>query len=278
MNLIFRFTYSILGLFVFSFLYLETATAQCACAKPNITALEEYEDATVVLSGRVLDIQRTEADKQNRYYETVKIAVDRVWKKNVDWIVTIKYYVYGCIQGWKIGDKYLVYAYLNDDKVTYSTRCCCSRTGPLERTEKDISEFFNYGYARSHVSFPQKEKVIVAGWMNSRALNFHDPKYPSGIENPRSAVRVDVRIMTDVEGNVISADVSRGPVDFHDAALDAARSLKFPPTKLSGVPTKVSGWVSFDINFSRRGPIPYETVELAHEGHQGPHEAEQIPP
>ncbi len=84
MSLMFKFAYSILALFVFSFLYLETATAQCACAKPNITALEEYKDATIVFTGEILDIQRSEADKQNRYYETVKIAADRVWKANVD--------------------------------------------------------------------------------------------------------------------------------------------------------------------------------------------------
>ena len=241
-----KFTYSILAIFAFSFLCLETANAQCACVKPNITALEEFMDATVVFTGEILDIQRTEADKQNRYYETVKIAVDQVWKENVDSVLTIKNYVYGCIQGWKVGDRYLVYAYLNQDKLTYSTGCCCSRTAPLEKTEKDIFEFFNYGYARSHVSTPQKEKVIIAGWMNSRALNFQHPQYPSTIKKPRSAARVEVRIMTDVDGNVISADVSRGPVDFHDAALDAARNLKFPRTLLSGIPTKVSGWVSYD--------------------------------
>jgi TonB family protein len=246
MNVMFKFTYSILAIFALLFLCLETAYAQCACAKPNITALDEYKDATIVFTGEIIDIQRSERDKQDRYYETVKIAVDRVWKENVDSIVTIKYYVYGCVQGWKVGDKYLVYAYMNQDKVTYSTGCCCSRTGKLERSEKDISEFFNYGYARSHVSSPQKEKVIIAGWMNSRAVNFQPPKYPTAIKKPRPAARVEVRVITDVDGNVISAEVSRGPVDFHNAALDAARNLKFPPTLLSGVPTKVSGWISFD--------------------------------
>jgi TonB family protein len=241
-----KFTYAILAILTFTFLFIETVTAQCACAKPNITALEEFKDASVVFTGEILDIQKTEADKQNRYYETVKIAVDHAWKENIDSIVTIKNYVYGCVQGWKVGDKYLVYAYLNQDKVTYSTRCCCSRTGKLEKTEKDIFEFFNYGYSRSHVNTPRTEKVIIAGWMNSRAVNFQHPNYPSAIKEKRPAVRVEVRIITDVDGNVISADVSRGPVEFHNAALDAARNLKFPPTLLSGVPTKVSGWVSFD--------------------------------
>jgi hypothetical protein len=90
------------------------------------------------------------------------------------------------------------------------------------------------------------ERIISAGWMNRRAINFQNPRYPSAIKKPRPAARVDVRIVTDVDGKVISADVFRGPIDFHNAALDAARKLKFPPIFLSGVPTKISGWVSFD--------------------------------
>ena len=222
------------------------SNAQCACKNPNITALEEYADATVVFTGEIVDIQKSEPDKASRYYETTSIAVDRAWKKNVDSLITVKNYIYGCIQGWSIGDKYLVYGYLNDDNLTYSTGCCCSRTGKLEKTEKDVSDFFNAGFARSHVSSPQKEKVIIAGWMNSRATNFRHPEYPSEIKKPRPAARVKVRIATDIDGNVISAEVSHGPVVFHNAALDAAKKLKFPPTKLSGVPTKVSGWVSYD--------------------------------
>ncbi len=239
---------SFLAILVFAFLCEGSAFAQCSCAKPNVTALEEYTDATVVFTGEIIDIQQSERDAKNRYYETATISIASAWKENVDSTVTIKNYVYGCVQGWKIGDKYLVYAYLNKDKVTYSTGCCCSRTGPLEKTEKDIAEFYNYGYSRSHVKALRTEQVISAGWMNSRALNFQDPAYPSEIEHAKRAARVEVRITTDENGKVVSAEVSRGPVAFHSAAIKAARSLKFPPTFLSGVPTKVSGWVSFDFN------------------------------
>ena len=245
-NLTNRFTCVLVATLALSFLCFETASAQCSCAKANNTAIEEFKDADLVFTGEIMDIQKSELDNQQRYYETVKIAVNRAWKKNVDSVVTIKYYVNGCIQGWKVGDKYLVYGYLNPDKVTYSTRCCCSRTGTLEKAEADIAEFFNGGYSLSHVNPPQKEKVISAGWMNSRATNFQNPPYPSDIKKPTPRARVEVRIMTDADGNVISAYVSRGPIDFHNAALDAARKLKFPPTSLSGVPTKVSGWISFD--------------------------------
>ncbi len=220
--------------------YLAT-NAQCSCTNPGITALEEYAAATVVFTGEVVDVQKSEQGNDGGRYETVKIAVDRAWKKNVESTITVT-----GADGWKVGTRYLIYGYLNDDNLTYSTGCCCSRTGRLEKAEKDIFEFFNAGYALAHVNVPRKEKMISAGWLNRRALNFKDPKYPSEIEKPRPSARVEVRIVTDTEGNVVSAEVSRGPVAFHNAALEAARKLKFSPTQLSGVPIKVSGWVSYD--------------------------------
>lgn len=93
---------------------------------------------------------------------------------------------------------------------------------------------------------PPKEKIISAGWMNSRALNFVVPAYPDTTAKNRRATRVDVRILTGVDGTVISAEIIRGPTEFHEAAINAAKRLNFTPTLLSGVPTKVSGWVSYD--------------------------------
>lgn len=92
---------------------------------------------------------------------------------------------------------------------------------------------------------PPKERIISAGWMNSRALNFADPAFPTGVPKSKAG-RVDVRIVTDVEGAVISAEIIRGPAELHQAAIEAAKKLRFQPTLLSDIPTKVSGWVSFD--------------------------------
>lgn len=91
---------------------------------------------------------------------------------------------------------------------------------------------------------PPKERIISAGWMNSRALNFADPAFPTGVPKSKAG-RVDVRIVTDVEGAVISAEIIRGPAELHQAAIEAAKKLRFQPTLLSDIPTKVSGWVSF---------------------------------
>ena len=237
-----KFSFLTFALLASSFLSPGFASAQCACARPNITALEEYAAATVVFTGEIVEIQESERDKDNRYIETAKIAVDRAWKKDVESVVRIKNIVLGCVQGWKKGDRYLVYAYQNDDKITYSTGCCCSRTGQLEKTAGDISDFLKAGYRQSNVL----PRTFIAGWMNSRATNFLAPDYPAAITRNRRAARVDVRILTDVDGSVISAEIIRGPAEFHAAAIEAAKRLKFPPTQLEGLPAKVAGWVSYD--------------------------------
>lgn len=224
---------------------LSNVSAQCDCVKPNITAIEEYANSSVVFTGEVIDIRKSERDKTDQYYETVRIAVDRAWKQDLSSFVTIKNRVFGCTQGWQKGDKYLVYGYLNDDKATYSTRCCCSRTGELEKIESDVTEFLKAGYQQSKVT-AAKERVISAGWMNSRALNFINPEYPKTTSKNPIAARVEVKILTDVEGTVISVEIIRGPEEFHVAAIAAASKLRFPPTTLSEVPAKVSGWVSYD--------------------------------
>ncbi len=92
---------------------------------------------------------------------------------------------------------------------------------------------------------PPKERIVSAGWMNKRASNYKNPPYPSGVAKSRAG-RVDVRILVGGDGSVISAEIIRGSAELHQAAIEAAMRLKFGPTILSGVPTKVSGWVSFD--------------------------------
>ncbi|MGB7070852.1 MAG: TonB family protein [Pyrinomonadaceae bacterium] len=84
------------------------------------------------------------------------------------------------------------------------------------------------------------------GWLNSRALEFPLPIYPADLQGrQRIKAQVDVRILIGIDGNVVSAEVIRGPAEFHNAALEAAKKAKFAPTFLSGQATKVSAWLSF---------------------------------
>ncbi len=90
------------------------------------------------------------------------------------------------------------------------------------------------------------ERIITGGWLNSRALELPQPIYPASLQGKqRTKAKVDVRIMIGTDGNVISAEVIRGPVEFHTAAIEAAKNAKFAPMSLSGLPARVSAWLSF---------------------------------
>lgn len=115
------------------------------------------------------------------------------------------------------------------------------------RTERDICVYQNItgSIAGCKESETPKEKIITRGWLNSRALEFVKPIYPAELKGKGIKARVDVRIMTDTAGNVISAEVIRGPSEFHKAAIEAAMKAKFSPMALSGQPVKTSGWLSY---------------------------------
>lgn len=89
-----------------------------------------------------------------------------------------------------------------------------------------------------------KEKIITRGWLNSQVLAPVKPIYPTGLKGKETKAQVDVRIVTDTAGNVISAEIIRGPSEFHKAATEAAMKAKFGPVTLSGQPVKTSGWLS----------------------------------
>ena len=59
-------------------------------------------------------------------------------------------------------------------------------------------------------------------------------------------VQVRVQIVIDENGNVVSAAPVSGHPLLQGAAVAAARASKFTPTKLSGMPVKVSGVIIYN--------------------------------
>ena len=50
----------------------------------------------------------------------------------------------------------------------------------------------------------------------------------------------------DEEGKVIEAEAISGPEPLWAAAVEAARQARFPPTKLSGEPVRVTGVLTYN--------------------------------
>jgi len=91
-------------------------------------------------------------------------------------------------------------------------------------------------------------KPVSGGILNGKALSLPAPYYPDMAKRSRAMGTVEVEVVIDVSGKVISAKAVGGPLMLRASAEEAARKARFSPTLLSGQPVKVSGTITY--NFS----------------------------
>jgi TonB family protein len=89
-------------------------------------------------------------------------------------------------------------------------------------------------------------KIISGGVVNGKATNLVRPVYPPQAKAVNAGGAVNVEVIIDEQGNVISATAVSGHPLLRAAAVDAARQSKFNPTILSGQPVKVSGVIVYN--------------------------------
>ena len=82
--------------------------------------------------------------------------------------------------------------------------------------------------------------------MNGKAVRLVIPPYPAIARSAHASGAVQVQVLIDEDGNVISAHAVSGHPLLQAAASAAARSSKFTPTKLSGQPVKVNGVIIYN--------------------------------
>ena len=126
--------------------------AQCDCigAVKDIrgtrysTAYEELKNADAVFYGQVVEmkmIDRKPVRKGADNYEVeIKFRVEKAWRKDVDEFITIRDYSEACIIGFDIGDRWLVYAHL-DDEGNFRTGYCTRTRSADRNVETDFKEF-----------------------------------------------------------------------------------------------------------------------------------------
>ena len=88
-------------------------------------------------------------------------------------------------------------------------------------------------------------KPVSGGVLNGTAINLPQPIYPDAAKRMRSQGTVQVDVVLDESGKVLSAVASSGPAILREAAVQAALKARFSPTKLSGQPVKVSGVINY---------------------------------
>jgi protein TonB len=82
--------------------------------------------------------------------------------------------------------------------------------------------------------------------LNGKAIRLVTPPYPAIARSAHASGAVQVQVLIDENGNVISASAVSGHPLLRAAAQAAAMSSKFSPTKLSGQPVKVNGVIIYN--------------------------------
>lgn len=91
-----------------------------------------------------------------------------------------------------------------------------------------------------------KETIISAGVLNGRTTSMPKPSYPDKARLKGLGGRVIVKVVSDLNGNIISAEVLSGSEELHQVSIEAALAAKLSPTTLSGQLTKVSGTLVYN--------------------------------
>lgn len=89
-------------------------------------------------------------------------------------------------------------------------------------------------------------KPVSGGVLNGKALSLPAPNYPEFARRMRTTGQVEVEVVVDENGKVVSARALSGPVSLRDVAVQAALRARFSPTKLSGQPVKISGLINYN--------------------------------
>jgi Ca-activated chloride channel family protein len=94
--------------------------------------------------------------------------------------------------------------------------------------------------------------VISTGVINSKATNVPKPNYPALAKTANASGTVQVQVVIDETGKVISAQAISGHPLLRAEAVKAAQAAKFTPVLVSGKPVRSAGVINY--NFAGDAP------------------------
>lgn len=92
---------------------------------------------------------------------------------------------------------------------------------------------------------PKKPTTLTKGVVNGAAIELPKPTYPAVALRINLSGNVNVQVLIDETGNVVSARAVDGHPFLKPEAERAAKKAKFKPTLLSGDPVKVNGVIVY---------------------------------
>jgi len=119
---------------------------------------------------------------------------------------------------------------------------------PQNEVEKMMAEAKMHGetiYGTKIDESKQDTAQTADGVDRARILYLPQPAYPPIARAAHATGEVDVRVIIDYDGKVIAAAAVSGHPLLQAASVKAAREALFGPSKLNGVPVRVTGVIRY---------------------------------
>ncbi|MEP6849862.1 MAG: TonB family protein [Acidobacteriota bacterium] len=91
-------------------------------------------------------------------------------------------------------------------------------------------------------------RTISGGFLNDRAKSLHPAEYPPAARRVKASGTVEVQVLVNEDGKVVSVSGSSGHHLLRAAAERAARKAEFEPVQLSGRNVKVYGILKYEFH------------------------------
>ncbi len=113
------------------------------------------------------------------------------------------------------------------------------------KTSVTENEETKVALTNSDVSTADTAETVSVGNLTDKATSLPMPQYPAAAKAAKAQGTVEVNILVDTKGNVVSAEAVSGHPLLRSAAANAARQAKFPPPTLDGKPSNLKGVLSY---------------------------------
>lgn len=119
------------------------------------------------------------------------------------------------------------------------------KTSEIQRTSSPTPESSPINSNLSQL-IPNSGGAIPVGVLNSKAINLVQPQYSPAAKATRASGEVNVQVVLDENGKVISVKATSGEYVLRPAAETAARASKFNSIIVNEKPAKVTGIIVYN--------------------------------
>jgi TonB family protein len=236
-----------------AYLAVSLNTVQASdCAQPS--SCDEYWGSSAVFVGKVVSVipRRKKSVKNallqqvpNRFYE-IRFFVEKSYKgyrgasQSVYVLSSMGQLGYKFIRG----ESYLIFAHGAGLKgglpLVLNERSKSNLASNASDELKWLDELLSQG------SIAAELRSVVGGLLSGKALSKPQPGYPEAAKAAHVSGTVSVAVILNESGEVIRAEAVCGHPMLYEAAVSAARRVRYSPTLVMGKPVKFGGLINYN--------------------------------